>query len=558
MEELAMLYAVLSLLPILLAFGAMAIRKIHLSAPKALFVSLLLAIVLALGVWKMEPAALAAFGVLGLCKALEVFFIIFGAILFLNMLRRCGYMEAIQRSFSRVSADRRVQAILIAWLFGAFIEGTAGYGTPAALAAPLLVALGFPPVGACIVCLIANSTPVPFAAAGAPITAMVKAISSDLTNNAQYAAQYGLDYDAFLRQATHLTTLLLGVGGIAVPLLLIGVFLKLYGEKGRWGRDFLEILPFGIFTGLAFSLPYHLISLIFGHEFPSIVGAVTGLVLSIAAASHGFLIPSHVWRFPNDPPAEELPVHLRQDSPRSMPIWKGWLPYVCIGAFLLISRVAVFHLKPLLQGWTVGWDSLFGVESCSYTFQPLWNPGILPFALFAVIIGMISGIGVQEVGKVCLGSFFQLLKTFSALIFGVVMVQIMMNSGINTSGMSSMLLVAAQAMADLTGSGFLLISPVIGILGAFISGSCTVSCVMFTPLQFNTALLIGVDPLYTCALQTAGGALGNMICINNVVAVAATTGANGEEGKIISTNLLPMAIYVVLVIAVALISLALS
>ena len=184
-----MLYALLSLSPILLALLAMVIRRIQLSAPKALFLSLCLAIVLALFVWKMEPAALAAFGVLGVCKALEVFFIIFGAILFLNMLRRCGYMDAIQRSFSRVSPDRRVQAILIAWLFGAFIEGTAGYGTPAALAAPLLVALGFPPVAACIVCLIANSTPVPFAAAGAPITAMVTAISSDLTGNAQYAAQ---------------------------------------------------------------------------------------------------------------------------------------------------------------------------------------------------------------------------------------------------------------------------------------------------------------------------------------------------------------------------------
>lgn len=536
----------------------MAIRRIHLSAPKALLVSLILAIVLALGVWKMQPVALAAYGVLGVCKALEVFFIIFGAILFLNMLRRCGHMEAIQRSFSRVSADRRVQAILIAWLFGAFIEGTAGYGTPAALAAPLLVALGFPPVGACIVCLIANSTPVPFAAAGAPITAMVKAISSDLTGNAQYVAQYGLDYDAFLRQATHLTTLFLGVGGIVTPLLLIGVFLKLYGEKGHWGRDFVEILPFGLFTGLAFSLPYHLISMIFGHEFPSIVGAVTGLVLSIGAASRGFLMPKHVWRFANDTPADETPVHLRHQSHREMPIWKGWLPYVCIGAFLLVSRVAVFHLKPILQSWTVGWNGLFGVESCTYSFQPLWNPGILPFALFAVIIGLSSGIGLSEVGKVCVGSFFQLLKTFSALIFGVVMVQIMMNSGINTSGMDSMLLVAAQAMADLTGSGFLLISPVIGILGAFISGSCTVSCVMFTPLQFNTALLIGVNPLYTCALQTAGGAMGNMICINNVVAVAATTGANGEEGKIISTNLLPMAIYVVIVLATALAAIALA
>ena len=546
-----MLYALLSLSPILLALLAMVIRRIQLSAPKALFLSLCLAIVLALFVWKMEPAALAAFGVLGVCKALEVFFIIFGAILFLNMLRRCGYMDAIQRSFSRVSPDRRVQAILIAWLFGAFIEGTAGYGTPAALAAPLLVALGFPPVAACIVCLIANSTPVPFAAAGAPITAMVTAISSDLTGNAQYAAQYGLNFEEFLDASTRLTTLFLGVGGIVVPLLLIGVFLALYGEKGRKIRDFVEILPFGLFTGLAFSLPYYLISIFAGHEFPSILGSFIGLLVSVFAASKGFLVPKHVFRFANDTEEEALrPL----DGPRAMPVWKGWLPYVCIGLFLLISRVAVFGLKPWLQSVTVGWNSLFGVESCSYTFQPFWNPGILPFVLFAVILGLVSGIGVKDVGRVCLGSFFQLLKTFSALVFGVAMVQIMMNSGINTSGMDSMLLVAAQAMADLTGNAFPIIAPIIGILGAFISGSCTVSCVMFTPLQFNTALLIGIDPLYTCALQTAGGALGNMICINNVVAVSATTGANGHEGRIISVNLVPMAIYEVVVLITALIT----
>ena len=544
-----MLYAILSLSPILLALAVMVIRRIRLSAPKALFLSLLLAVVLAAGVWKMQPQALAAYSVLGFCKAMEVFFIIFGAILFLNMLRRCGYMDAIQRSFSRVSPDRRVQAILIAWLFGAFIEGTAGYGTPAALAAPLLVALGFPPVAACIVCLIANSTPVPFAAAGAPITAMLSAISSDITGNAQYIAQYGLSYDEFFQACTRLTTLFLGVGGITVPLLLIGVFLFRYGEKGRRFRDFVEILPFGLFTGLAFCLPYYLVSLA-GHAFPSILGAMIGLLVSVTAASKGFLVPKHVWRFPNDLPVGKEAV-FDVDQRRAMPVWKGWLPYVCVGLFLLVSRVAAFGLKPLLQSVEVGWSGLFGVESCSYTFQPLWNPGILPFALFAVIIGLVSGIGVKDVGRVCLGSFFQLLKVFSALVFGVAMVQIMMNSGINTSGMDSMLMVAAQAMADLTGRFFPIVSPVIGILGAFISGSCTVSCVMFTPLQFNTALRIGVDPVYTCSLQCAGGALGNMICINNVVSVSATTGAAGEEGKIISTNLVPMAIYVVLVLAVA-------
>lgn len=545
-----MIYAFLSLAPILLALLAMVIRRIQLSAPKALFLSLCLAVFLAAFVWQMEPAALAAFSVQGVCKAMEVFFIIFGAILFLNMLRRCGYMEAIQRSFSRVSQDRRVQAILIAWLFGAFIEGTAGYGTPAALAAPLLVALGFPPVAACIVCLIANSTPVPFAAAGAPITAMISSISTEITGNAQYAAQYGLSYDEFFQACTQLTTLFLGIGGIFVPLLLIGVFLAIYGEKGRKIRDFVEILPFGIFAGLAFCLPYYLISFFAGYAFPSILGSMLGLMITIFAVSKGFLIPKRVWRFPNDTPIAEADPLIK--GGRSMPVWKGWLPYVCIGLFLLVSRVAAFGLKDILTSVSIGWDSLFGVASCSYTFQPFWNPGILPFTLFAVLLGLFSGIGWKDVGRVCLGSFFQLIKVFSALIFGVTMVQIMMNSGVNASGMDSMLLVAAQAMADLTGDFFPIISPIIGILGAFISGSCTVSCVMFTSLQFNTALLIGADPIFTCSLQCAGGALGNMICINNVVSVSATTGAAGEEGKIISTNLIPIAIYVAIILITAL------
>lgn len=545
-----MIYAFLSLAPILLALLAMVIRRIQLSAPKALFLSLCLAVFLAAFVWQMEPAALAAFSVQGVCKAMEVFFIIFGAILFLNMLRRCGYMEAIQRSFSRVSQDRRVQAILIAWLFGAFIEGTAGYGTPAALAAPLLVALGFPPVAACIVCLIANSTPVPFAAAGAPITAMISSISTEITGNAQYAAQYGLSYDEFFQACTQLTTLFLGIGGIFVPLLLIGVFLAIYGEKGRKIRDFVEILPFGIFAGLAFCLPYYLVSFFAGYAFPSILGSMLGLMITIFAVSKGFLIPKRVWRFPNDTPIAEADPLIK--GGRSMPVWKGWLPYVCIGLFLLVSRVAAFRLKDILTSVSIGWDSLFGVASCSYTFQPFWNPGILPFTLFAVLLGLFSGIGWKDVGRVCLGSFFQLIKVFSALIFGVTMVQIMMNSGVNASGMDSMLLVAAQAMADLTGDFFPIISPIIGILGAFISGSCTVSCVMFTSLQFNTALLIGADPIFTCSLQCAGGALGNMICINNVVSVSATTGAAGEEGKIISTNLIPMAIYVAIILITAL------
>lgn len=580
-----MLYVFLALSPIILTLMTMVVRRIRLSAPWALFWAMLLAAVIALSVWKMKPAALGAYSILGVCKGLETFFIIFGAIFLLNILRQCGYMDMIQRSFSQVSADRRIQAILVAWLFGAFIEGTAGYGTPAALAAPLLVALGFPPVAACIVCLISNSTPVPFAAAGAPITAMISSVSTDITGNSQYVAQYGLSVEQFFDQCTKTITFLLGSGGIVVPLLLLGVFLYLYGQKGRRLRDFVEIIPFALFAGAAFSVPYYIVSLVSGHTFPSILGSVTGIILVAFAASRGFLTPKHVWRFPNDIPLE-LPENegkqtqqinqticnsgsgrkkkegvlfrdpktegeSRKTGEKETAAWKGWLPYVGIGLFLLVSRVEVFGLKPILQSVRIGFRGLFGVEACSYSVQPFWNPGILPFIPFSLIIGLFSGLRPKEVGMVALRSFRQLTKVFFALIFGVAMVQIMINSGVNTSGMDSMLLVAAKAMADLTGKAFPVISPVIGILGAFISGSCTVSCVMFTPLQFNTALLIGIDPVLTCSLQCAGGALGNMICVNNVVAVAATTKAEGQEGRIISTNMIPMAVYTLLLLAAA-------
>lgn len=542
-----MIYVFLSLLPILFAVAAMVIRGIRLSAPKALFLSMLLAAVLAAAVWKTELPALAAYSVLGLCKALEVFLIIYGAILFLNVIRRCGYMQIIQRSFSRISPDRRIQAILVAWLFGALIEGTAGYGTPAALAAPLLVALGFPTVAACIVCLIANSAPVPFAAAGAPITATLSSISGEISVNAQYLARYGLTYEEFFQKCTKLTARFLGVGGIVLPLLLLGVFLFLYGEKGRRWRDFAEILPFGIFAGAAFSIPYYLVAVLAGHEFPSIIGAVTGLGISAFAASRGFLTPKHVWRFPNDLPLETEKAE-EKPAKEGKSFWKGWMPYVLVVLFLFLTRVEAFRLKPLLQSVRFGWNGLFGVSACTYSFQPFWSPGLLPFALLALLISLQKKLGAREIGEICTASLRQLKKVFFALVFGVIMVQIMMNSDVNSSGMDSMLMVAANAMASWTGDSFVLISPVIGVLGAFISGSCTVSGVMFASLQFNTALLAGIDPVYVCALQCAGGAIGNMICINNVVAVSATAGAEGQEGKIIGTNLLPVAAYVGIVL----------
>lgn len=541
------MYAIIALLPIIAALLLMTV--VNMSAPKSLAISLAISIVIALAIWKMEAITVVAYVILGLLGAIEVFIIIYGAILFLNMLQACGCIDAINRGFSGATPDRRIQAIIIAWSFGAFIEGTAGYGTPAALAAPLLVALGFPPVAACIVCLIGNSTPVPFAAAGAPVTSLVTTIEHEIAENLSYLANYGIDsYQMFFDKTVTAVTLFLGVGGILCPIIIMGAFMAIYGEKGRKVKDWAEVIPFGLLSGLAFVVPYYLISLI-GCEFPSIIGAVCSLVVSVLAASKGILVPKHVFRFADDP---EISTQATVDTENQMPGWKAWMPYVIVGVFLLITR-SVPSITAAMKTPKIVINDILGKDMVDYSFAFLWSPGLLPFAVLAFIVGLVCKLPIGKIGKIYKDSFIQLIGVFTALLFGVAMVKVMQFSGNNNSGMEGMLIVVARAMADLTGKAFPAVAPLIGILGAFVSGSCTVSCVMFASLQFNTAMFIGINPVYTCALQCAGGALGNMICINNVVAVTATAGATGHEGKIIATNMVPMFVYMAFVVIVGLI-----
>jgi lactate permease len=544
------MYAIIALLPIIAALLLMTV--VNMSAPKSLAISLAISVVIAIAVWKMEVVTVAAYGILGILGAIEVFIIIYGAILFLNMLKACGCIDAINRGFSSATPDRRIQGIIIAWAFGAFIEGTAGYGTPAALAAPLLVALGFPPVAACIICLIGNSTPVPFAAAGAPVTSLVTTIEHEIAENMAYLAKFNIDsYEMFFSKTVTATTLFLGVGGILCPIILMGAFMAIYGEKGRKVKDWLEVVPFGLFAGITFVVPYYLISLVVGCEFPSIIGAVVSLVCCVLAASKGFLVPKHVFRFADDPDYTVAKTET-VDTANQMPGWKAWMPYVIVGVFLLITR-SVPSITAAMKTPKIVINDILGQDMVDYAFSYLWSPGLLPFAILAFFVGLVCKLPIGKIGKIYKDSFIQLIGVFTALLFGVAMVKVMQFSGYNNSGMEGMLIVVARAMADLTGKAFPAVAPIIGILGAFVSGSCTVSCVMFASLQFNTAMFIGINPVYTCALQVAGGALGNMICINNVVAVTATAGATGHEGKIIATNMVPMFIYMVFVVIVGLI-----
>jgi len=537
----------LAILPIILALGLMAIFKFP--ASRALLIAFVSVAIIGLFYWKMELKVLSAYSLLGFLKSLDILFIIFGAILLLNMLIKTGLIPVINAGFSNISTDRRIQAIIIAWLFGAFIEGSAGYGTPAALVAPLMVGMGFPPLAACTVALIANTTPVPFAAAGTPVIITLNTIEADIT-----AA--GFNFSSFSSDFTSMIATILAPGGFLIPTVIVFVITILFGKDRRL-KSFFEILPFALFSGLVFVVPYYLLARFLGPEFPSIISALIGLLAVIGAAKLKFLVPRNSWDFPAggkptfkkiDNGAKNNSKVLLSASEKPVNLLVAWIPYIVIALYLFISRIPMLGIKDLIKSVVISIPGLLGTPAANYSFEILYNAGLFPFVLVALLTGIWRRLKFREIGQVTLTTAKQIKAIAIALFCAVALVQIMMNSNLNNSGLPSMLAQIAGKLAASTGPIYPLIAPFIGILGAFISGSCTVSCVMFGSLQFQTASLLKLSPLVIVGLQTAGAAIGNMFCINNVIAVASTTGITGSEGKIITMNMLPALFYTLLAV----------
>ena len=526
--------ALIAAVPLLLAFFLMVLFNI--SASKSVGLSLLLTIVLVLFVWKMDLLTTAAYAIYGLLKAVDLLVIVAGAIFLQNTLKAVGLMDTIRSGFQRISPDPRVQAIIIAFLFGAFIEGSAGFGTPAALAAPLLVGLGFPAVAACVVSLISNSTPVPFAAVGTPTLTTISNITSQLDAS-------GVSADAFTIAVTHKVCLFLGIGGLVVPLLLVAVLVLFFGS-GRRLRSIAEMIPFSLLAALTFIVPYYLLGTYLGPEFASIIGSIVGMFLTVLAAKFRILVPKYVWHFKGK---EADTGDKLENAPTTKQFVLAWTPYLAIALLLLVTRVSAFGLKDILKGISIDIHSILGVEGLDISLQWAYNPGIFPFILVALITALCCRLPWKRTAAVAKDTGRQMANLTIALVAGVAMVQIMMNSGVNNSGLDSMLSQISQLMVDLVGSAFPYMSPVIGIFGAFVSGSCTVSSTLFGPLQYQTAEMLSLSTSTILALQLTGGALGNMICINNVVAVTSTTNAPGNEGRIIRLCLLPCLIYCAIV-----------
>lgn len=453
-------------------------------------ITLFLLILLAVVFWRMDGVYITGSIIKGFFVALDIFFIIFGAIFFLDVMKQVGVIENAGKYLESISKDIRVKVILLAWFFENFLEGTAGFGTPSTVVAPLLVGLGLAPIDAVIISLFGNSTSVVFGAAGTPI-------------KAGFAGLYGASLP--FKAAVY------NVVGFIVPVFILWFLVR---RKVNAKKEFLEMLPFAVWSGFAFVIPSIFVSFL-GIEFPSILGSVIGLGIVLASIKLKLFMP------------KDYEVTEKEMQPATLPINKVLLPY---GLLILLLVAGKFIL---------GSSGITFPTTIKHTFA-FYNPGFA-FIISGIFSVMFFKIKFNKFSGSFGSSFIKSIAPFLVIVSMSAIAQIMVNSTVNSSNLASMV----EYLAVYFKNNLLPIwSPVIGAFGSFLTGSATVSNLMFGSFLANAAESLSFNVDKILALAVVGGAAGNMIALADVLVAETVVGIKHQERTIIGKLIIPCLIYV--------------
>ncbi|OIJ16602.1 lactate permease [Anaerobacillus alkalilacustris] len=498
---------------------------LRMPAKRGMLYSAVIVILFAFTVWGLNIEILSASILQGSHRAITILFILFGAIVLLNTLKNTGAVDRINEGFRNISPDMRVQVVIVAFLFGSLIEGAAGFGTPAAVTGPLLVALGFTPLAAAATALIADSTAVSFGAVGTPIIVGLSNIE-------------GAGVELF-KEVGILITLMDLLVGTLIPFILVLV-LTIAFEKKKGLSSAFSLLPWTLLVGASYTLSAALYAWLFGPEFVSILASITAMAIATLTAKKNIFIPKVVWQ---DALAKDFKA---EEKKSDMSLVSAWSPYFIVVVLLLLTRI-VTPIKQFTQNTIdLGWNNVLGIEGINSAWQVLYSPGAV-LVLAAVISVFIQRSTFSSFTKASKESLNSVKGAALALIPTLALVQVFSNSGMNTSDLVSMPEYIALSMASTFGGVWPFVAPYLGILGAFITGSATVSTLTFAPIQYSVAIETGLNTNLILAQQVAGAAAGNMICVHNVVAALAVVGLVGKEGEVIRKTLAPALIYGLLV-----------
>lgn len=479
------IHFILGLAPILWLIFALTALKMP--TYKAAFGSLLLSVVLAIGIWKMNPmhAVTAAFE--GFLMALwPIILVIIAAVFTYNLSLRTKGIDIIKQMITSVTSDKRILVLLIAWCFGGFMEGMAGFGTAIAIPAGMLITLGFDPIFSCLVCLIANGAPTPFGSIGIPTVTLANLV--------------GLDNPAL----AFTTSCQLAFFMILIPFLIVMISSKgLKNMKGLWGITFA--------SGVSFIVPQLIISYFVGAELAVVVGSVCSLFVTVLL---GKKIPAN--------PAFSIEIKKKEIKP--IEAFKACSPFIFIFIFLLSTSKLVTPVHTFLSQFSSTVTIYTGKNPGSLTFSWINTPGIWIF-LSAILGAIIQKATFNDFKIVFIETVKQMSETILTMLCVLGCAKIMGYSGMIRS-------IASFAIA-ITGSFYPFFAPWIGALGTFVTGSGTSSGVLFGAVQQSAANSLHTDPLWMVSLNSLGVAAGKMLSPQSIAIALSSVNKKGEDATLL-------------------------
>ena len=492
----------MALLPII--WLIVALTALKMPGFKACIIALAIAYSLAVWKWDMlfsdSLRAVAEGAALALWPIITV---IIAAIFTYNVCVAAGKMEIIKKMLANVTRDKRILVLIIAWGFGGFMEGMAGFGTAVAIPASMLWALGFNPVFAATVCLIANATPTAFGSIGIPTTTLAKLTglnAMDLSTN---------------------TVILLSLFIVITPFVLVAL-------TGKSRNAFKGIFFITLLSGLAFLIPEYLVARYLGAELPVVIGSVCSMAVTVTAArllNRGTVDPAYLLEGKDEEPVSRKEALV------------AWSPFILIFFFLLGTSKLVAPLNELLSTVKTTVDIYTGTGGAPYTFSWMATPVFWIF-LSAFIGGKIQGMTLKELLHVLKKTIQQMMKTIITIIAIMATAKLMGYSG---------MIASISEVFVYTGILYPLFAPVLGSIGTFVTGSGTSASVLFGGLQAETSMALGLNQAWITASNTAGAVMAKMISPQSIAVAAAAVKLEGKENELLKGTIKYFVIFVIAV-----------
>ena len=479
-----MLFAI-AMIPVLWLIVSLGVLKMP--AHKTCSFTVILTLAIAIICWRMKFIDGITATVEGMAIALwPILLVIVAALFTYNLAVETKTMDVIKKMLSSITTDKRIQVLILAWGFGGFLEAVAGYGTAVAIPASILASLGFNPLFAAVICLLANTVPTAFGALGIPVTTLATVTGLEVVH------------------LSYVTSIQLAGFIVLIPFLLV-----ILTEKSI--KALKGVVGITLISGITFAVPQVFIAKYLGADLPALVASICSMACTILMAKA----------------MNKEKVETKEDKIGLKEGVLAWLPYILLCGLILIASPLVPSINSLLAKASSNIHIYTGDATSTTAFSWINTPGMM-ILIATFIAGLIQKLKFTYMLDVLKRTIIQLKTSFITIMSIVAISKIMSHSGMTSS--------ISFGLCAITGSFYPLIAPLLGAIGTFVTGSDTSANILFGALQTEAAKSLSIDPYWIAAANTAGATAGKMISPQSIAIATSATGLIGSEGKILSTT----------------------